>query len=102
MPPEASAKRRSPKPVFALRKGKNTMDAILLIVLVAAILALSGWGYGYYYTRPVPGDAVAPGPVAGPSPFVNMVGVLGLILLVGFVIMWATGWHFGFQAAPPP
>jgi hypothetical protein len=44
-------------------------------------------------------DAAAP--ATGGSPLISLIGVLGLIALVAFVVLWATGWHFGFQAVPP-
>jgi hypothetical protein len=77
------------------------MDLLLIILIVVAVLALSGWGYGYYGARPVAVTDAAVAPDAGPSPLVHLIGVLGLLALVAFIVLWATGWHFGFQAMPP-
>jgi hypothetical protein len=76
------------------------MDLLLLIVLIVAVLALSGWGYGYYAARPVPG-AVVEGPPAGAGPLVSLIGVIGLILLIAFFAMLATGWRFGLDVQRP-
>lgn len=65
---------------------------ILIGVLVLVVLSLGGAGYGYY-------GAPAGG---GPSPLISALGVLGLILLVAFIVMLATGWRFGMEIAPPP
>ena len=77
------------------------MDLLLIALIVVAVLALSGWGYGYYSARPVVVSDTAAAPAAGPSPIVTMIGVIGLIALVAFIVLWATGWNFGFQAVPP-
>ena len=77
------------------------MDLLLIALIVVAVLALSGWGYGYYSARPVAVTDVSAAPAAGPSPLINLIGVLGLIALVAFIVLWATGWNFGFQAVPP-
>jgi hypothetical protein len=76
------------------------MDILLIILLVVAVLAIAGWGYGYYAYRPVAADVAVP--AAGPSPIVSIIGVLGLLALVAFLVLWATGWRFGFEAVPPP
>jgi hypothetical protein len=78
------------------------MDIVLIVVLVIAVLAIAGSGYGYYSARPVATTQVVEGPVAGPSPIISVIGVIGLLLLVAFFVMWLTGWRFGFQMAPPP
>ena len=76
------------------------MELLLIILLVLAVISLSGWGYGYYAYRPVAVDAAAP--VSSGSPLIHLIGVVGLLLLVAFFVMWAIGgWHFGFQAVPP-
>jgi hypothetical protein len=77
------------------------MEILWIALIVVAIIALSGWGYGTYYAaRPVAVADAAPAP-AGTSPLITMIGVIGLIALVAFVVMWATGWRFGFEALPP-
>jgi len=73
------------------------MDAITLILLIVAILALSGAGYGYYNTRPAAGTVVE----TGPGPGITLLGIVGLILLIAFIVLLATGWRFGFEAQPP-
>jgi hypothetical protein len=78
------------------------MSLLLIILIVVAVIALSGWGYGYYGARPVAVTDAAVAPDAGPSPLIHLIGVLGLLALVAFVVLWAIGgWHFGFQAVPP-
>jgi hypothetical protein len=78
---------------------RNSMDLLLIIVLIVAVLAIASWGYGYYAYRPVVVDAAAPS--TGSSPLVTLIGVIGLIALIAFVVLWATGWRFGFEAVPP-
>ncbi len=77
------------------------MELWLIILLVLAVLALGGWGYGYYAVRPAATTEVVSGPAAGPSPLVHLVGVIGLLLLVAFLVMWLTGWRFWGGVAPP-
>jgi hypothetical protein len=76
------------------------MDIITISILVVAVLALAGWGYGYY-TVPAPAPGTAVQPVAGPSPLFSVLGLVGLILLVTFVVLLATGWRFGLEVQPP-
>jgi hypothetical protein len=77
-----------------------TMGMLLIILLVVAVLAMSSWGYSSYAYRPA--TTVVEEPVAGPSPIITIIGVLGLIALVAFFILWAVeGWHFNFEAIPP-
>jgi hypothetical protein len=78
------------------------MELWLIILLVLAVLALGSWGYSYNTVRPAATTEVVSGPAAGPSPLIHLLGVIGLILLVAFFVMWLTGWRFGFGAAPPP
>lgn len=68
------------------------MDPLMIVLIILVVLALGGAGYGYY-GAPVGG---------GPSPLISALGVLGLILLVAFIVMLATGWRFGLEVAPPP
>ena len=76
------------------------MDIITITVLVVGVLALAGWGYGYYAVpAQAPGTVVQP--AAGPSPMFGILGVVGLILIVVFVTLLATGWRFGFDVQPP-
>ena len=75
------------------------MDPITLTILIIAILALGGWGYGYY-TRPATGTVVESGP-APAAPGLSLLGIIGLILLVAFVVLLATGWRFGMEVQPP-
>ena len=77
------------------------MDLLLIILIVVAVLSLGGWGYGYYASRPVAVTDVAAAPAAGPSPIISVIGVIGLLALIAFIVLWATGWDFGFQAVPP-
>ena len=75
------------------------MDIITISLLVLAILAIAGWGAGSYAARPTQGVAVET--VAGPSPLISFLGIIGLILLVAFVVLLLTGWRFGLQITPP-
>jgi hypothetical protein len=75
---------------------EKLMDAVTITILVLAILALGGWGYGYY-TAPAPAAAVAP----APHPGLTLLGFLGLILIIAFVVLLATGWRFGLDIHPP-
>jgi hypothetical protein len=76
------------------------MDILTIALLVAGVLALVVWGFGYFAARPVPGVVVerAPGPVAG----LTLLGIIGLVLIVAFVVLLATGWRFGLDIQPPP
>jgi hypothetical protein len=76
------------------------MDIITITILVVAVLALAGWGYGYYAV-PAAAPATVGQPVAGPNPLFNLLGVVGLILIVAFVTLLATGWRFGLQVQAP-
>jgi hypothetical protein len=80
-----------------------TMGALLIILLVVAILAMGGWGYSRYAVRPATATTeVVAEPAAGPSPIVTIIGVLGLLALVVFFVLWAVeGWRFNFEAIPP-
>lgn len=75
------------------------MDLLLIGILIVAILAMGGWGYSYYTARPA--VEVVPAPAAGPSPLIHLLGLVGLILLVAFVVMLITGWRFGLDVVPP-
>jgi hypothetical protein len=75
------------------------MDIITIAILIIAVLALGGWGYGYYATRPAAGVAVET--VPAPNPGLSLLGIIGLILLVAFVVLLATGWRFGLEVHPP-
>ncbi len=77
------------------------MGWLLIILLVVAVLSIASWGYGSYSYRPVAVSETAP--AAGGSPIISFIGVLGLLALIAFFVLWAVGgWHFGFQAVPPP
>ena len=73
------------------------MDIITISILVLAILAIGGWGYGSYVVQPAPGAVVQ----TGGSPGLTLLGIIGLILLVAFVVLLATGWRFGLEIQAP-
>jgi hypothetical protein len=75
------------------------MDILTIAMLVVGVVALIVWGYGSFATRPAPGVVVerAPGPAAG----LTLLGIVGLILIVAFVVLLATGWRFGLDIQPP-
>jgi hypothetical protein len=73
------------------------MDILAIVLIVVAVLALSGWGYGTYAARPaVPAGAV----VEGPAPWVNPLGIIGLLVVVAVVVMLLTGWPRQIIIAP--
>jgi len=76
------------------------MDILAIVLIIVAVLALGGWGYGTYAYRPaVP---AAPGAVvAGPAPWVNPLGIIGLLVVIGLIVMLATGW-WPVVVAPAP
>ena len=75
------------------------MDLITITLLVLAVLALVGWGYGSYARRPV--TVVESAPASAPAPGLTLLGIIGLILIVAFVVLLATGWRFGLEVQPP-
>jgi len=75
------------------------MDALTITLLVLALLAIGSWGYGSYGVRAAPGTVVETGP--GPNPGITLLGIVGLILLVAFVVLLATGWRFGLHIQAP-
>jgi hypothetical protein len=66
------------------------MDPLLIVLIIVAILAIGGWGYGAYAVRPAPGATTEV--VTGPA-WVTPIGLLGLIVIVGIVLMLITGWR---------
>ena len=74
------------------------MDLLTIALLVLGVLALAAWGYGYY-ARPPQATVIerAPAPVS----CLTLLGIVGLILLVAFVVLLATGWRFGLEVRPP-
>jgi len=75
------------------------MDILTIALLVLAILALSGWGVGYYVARPAVGPVVEPAPSS--APLVHIVGIIGIGLLIGFAVLMITGWRFGLHVQAP-
>jgi hypothetical protein len=72
------------------------MDILTLALIVVAVIALSGWGYGYYVARP----ATAGDVVAAPAPgYASPLGIIGLLVVVAVVAMLLTGWR-PFVVAP--
>jgi hypothetical protein len=67
------------------------MDPVLIGLIILAVIALGGWGYGTYGMRPVPGAATEV--VAAPA-WASPLGVIGLLVVVGVVIMLLSGWRF--------
>lgn len=68
------------------------MDVLTIALIIIAVLALGGWGYGNYVYRPA--APAAPGAVVeGPAPWVNPLGVVGLLVVIALVVMLATGWR---------
>jgi hypothetical protein len=84
--------------VFARRQAKqcpdkreeHNMDLLLLLLIIIAVLALTGWGYGTYTTRAAPAGTTEV--VTAPA-WVNPVGLLGLLAVIGVIAMLVTGWR---------
>ena len=75
------------------------MDMLLLVGLgVLAIGAVGWWVYRYFLYRPVTVVEAVPD---GTSRFVHLMGLVGLILLVAFIVLLATGWRFGLEVTRP-
>ena len=74
------------------------MDILVIALIVLAILSLGSWGYGTYVVRPAPGGGEV---VAGPAPWVNPIGVIGLLIVAAVVILWLTGTWQPFGVAVP-
>jgi hypothetical protein len=66
------------------------MDPLLIGLIILAVIALGGWGYGTYAVRPAP--AATTEVVAAPA-WVSPLGVIGLIVVVGIMVMLLTGWR---------
>jgi hypothetical protein len=65
------------------------MDPLLIVLIIVAIIALSGWGYGTYTTRAAPATTEV---VTAPA-WVSPLGIIGLIAIVGLIAMLVTGWR---------
>jgi hypothetical protein len=75
------------------------MDMLLLVGLgVLAIGAVGWWAYRYFLYRPVTVVEAVPD---GTSRFVHLMGLVGLILLVAFIVLLVTGWRFGLEVTRP-
>lgn len=66
------------------------MDPLLIALIIVAVIALGGWGYGSYAVRPAPGATTEV--VAAPA-WVSPLGIIGLIVVVGIIVMLLTGWQ---------
>jgi hypothetical protein len=66
------------------------MDPLLIGLIIVAVIALGGWGYGTYGVRSTP--ATTTEVVAAPA-WVSPLGLIGLIVVVGIVVMLLTGWR---------
>jgi hypothetical protein len=66
------------------------MDPLLIGLIIVAVIALSGWGYGTYAVRPASGATTEV--VAAPG-WVSPLGLIGLIVVVGIAVMLLTGWR---------
>ena len=73
------------------------MDILTICLIILAVIALGGWGYGTYGYRPAPGPTTEV--VAAPA-WATPLGFIGLIVVVGLIAMWATGWHPVIVANP--
>jgi hypothetical protein len=71
------------------------VDLLLILLIVVAVVAMSGWGYGIYSTRAVPVQTEV---VAAPG-WVSPLGIIGLVALIAVFAMFVTGWR-PFVAVP--
>ena len=74
------------------------MDLLTITLLVLGVLALAAWGFSYF-ARPAPTTVVEPAPA--PVAWLTLLGIVGLVLLVAFVVLLLTGWRFGLEVRPP-
>src|SRR5205823_1242527 len=65
------------------------VDPLLILLIVVAVIALSGWGYGTYTTR---APAASTEVVAAPA-WISPLGIIGLIAVVAVVAMFISGWR---------
>ncbi len=68
------------------------MDPLLIALIVLAVIAVGGWGYGTYAVRPGPAVGTTTEVVAAPG-WVSPLGIIGLLAVVALVVMFATGWR---------
>ena len=66
------------------------MDPLMIGLIVLAVIALSGWGYGTYAVRPAPGATTE---VVSAPAWATPLGLLGLLVVIGLIVMLATGWR---------
>ena len=65
------------------------MDPLLILLIIVAVIAVSGWGYGTYTTRAVPVQTEV---VSAPG-WVSPLGILGLLAIIALAVMLFTGWR---------
>jgi hypothetical protein len=65
------------------------VDPLLILLIIVAVIAMSGWGYGTYTTRAAPAQTEV---VAAPG-WVTPLGFIGLLAIVGLLVMLLTGWR---------
>jgi hypothetical protein len=71
------------------------VDPLMIGLIIVAIIALGGWGYGTYGVRPAPGATTEV--VAAPA-WASPLGLIGLLVVIGVVAMLVTGWRPVFVA----
>jgi len=84
----AAVRRSGGSPVTRYFEGDD-MDPLLIALIVVAVIAMSGWGYGYYARPAVPaGEMLAPAPA-----YASPLGIIGALAVVLLVAMLLTGWR---------
>ena len=66
------------------------MDPLLIGLIILAVIALGGWGYGTYGVRPAAGTTTE---VVSAPAWASPLGLIGLLVVIGIIVMLATGWR---------
>ena len=56
------------------------MDPLMIGLIILAVVALSGWGYGTYSVRPAPGATTE---VVSAPAWATPLGMIGLLVVIG-------------------
>lgn len=65
------------------------MDLLTLLLIVVAIVAILGWGFGTYSVPPAP----VTGAVAQPVGWTAPVGIIGVLAIIAIIMMLVTNWR---------
>jgi hypothetical protein len=70
-------------------KKENNMDPLLIALIILAVVALGGWGYGTYAVRPAP--AATTEVVSAPG-WATPLGIIGLVVVAVVLVSLMAGW----------